>query len=192
MVEIAMRAEVSPATLYNLFETKAAIFLEVFDRDVEQFTRKVLAARASGAVDRIFVAIDIAAALYRRNPKFYRAMAHAGDTPLNRAISGPRRAFWQNAVANAVAAGELRASTNAQLLGGLLMQIMRGHFLDWAAGAISVDRLAKETAYGFALALSSYATEGRAAEAAKRLAALEALLTSSVGKRKKHGGMDAL
>ena len=34
MAQIAERAEVSPATLYNLFQTKGAIFRQVFDVDL--------------------------------------------------------------------------------------------------------------------------------------------------------------
>lgn len=176
MVDIAARAEVSPATLYNLFQTKLAIFGAVFDEDLVRFTRKVAAADAAGPIDRIFVAIDLAASLYRRNGKFYRAMAHVGDTPLHRAISEPRRRFWQDRVSEAIAAGELRPHADARLIGGLLMQIMRGLFVDWAVGAISVDRLAKETAYGFALVLSAHAAKGSAPQLADKINNLERTL----------------
>ncbi|MFT3729388.1 MAG: TetR/AcrR family transcriptional regulator [Terricaulis sp.] len=188
MTDIAARAGVSPATLYNLFQTKRAIFREVFDEDLARFTDKVRAASASGPTDRIFVAIDIAASLYRRNPKFYRAMAHALDTPLSRAISEPRRSFWEKMVRGAVDAGELRASTQPHLLGGVLTQIIRGHFLDWAAGEIGVERLAKETGYGFAVALYAHAAKATSLHVATRMEKLEHALARDGARRQRRGG----
>lgn len=186
MLDIAARAEVSPATLYNLFATKGAIFREVFDQDLTRFTARVSEAPAEGGVDKIFVALEIAAGLYRRNPKFYRAMMHLGDVePLNASISEPRRRFWEDCVAAAVSAGELRAGVDARVVGGLLNQIVRGHLLDWAAGTISVDRLAKESAYGFAVVLSAFAAKAAAGGLHARMDHLEKALAGTSGARRK-------
>ena len=37
MLQIAERADVSPATVYNLFQTKAAILQQVFDQDLRDY-----------------------------------------------------------------------------------------------------------------------------------------------------------
>ncbi len=81
MLQIAERADVSPATVYNLFLSKAAVFQHVFDRDLSEYERLVEAAPARDALDRIFKAIDVAATLYRQDPGFYRAMAQVQLQP---------------------------------------------------------------------------------------------------------------
>jgi AcrR family transcriptional regulator len=178
MVQIAERAEVSPATVYNLFQTKAAIFRQVFDLDLEDYQRRVADVPARDAIERIFAAIDLAASLYRRDPDFYRAMARGGGeaTRLSSAISEPRKAFWQAQVADAVEEGCLSQSTSPDLLGATLTQFMRGVFLDWAGHVISTERLAKETAYGFAMMLRAHATEEVAVALAARQKDLQATL----------------
>ncbi len=52
MLQVAERAGVSPATVYNLFETKAAILQQVFDRDLSEYERLVELAPARDALDR--------------------------------------------------------------------------------------------------------------------------------------------
>ncbi len=161
MTQIAERAEVVPATLYNLFSTKGAIFREVFDQDLEEYRRQVAEAPATDALDRVFVGVEVAAAFYRQSPTFYRALARGGGQKvedMGPAISDPRIAFLQNQVADCLAEGLLAPDTDAQVLGVTLSQTMRGVFMEWAVGAIRADRLAKEASYGFAVALLAHAT----------------------------------
>lgn len=185
MVQIAERAGVSPATLYNLFETKAAIFRQVFDLDLAEYQRKVALAPARDALERMFAAIDLAAGFYRRDPEFYRAMARGGreGRELGAAISEPRIAFWQAQVADAVAQGLLRPDTDPVVLGVSLTHVFRGAFMEWAEGVISAERLAQEVAYGFALALFASAAGATAPALQARVAELQAALAA----RDRHG-----
>jgi len=181
MLRIAERASVSPATVYNLFQTKAAVLRQVFDRDLSQFERLVEMAPASDGLDRIFKAVDIAVTLYRDDPGFYRAMAQGvrgGETPRS-AFSEPRIGFWRRMVAAARAQGPLVPRADERLLGVTLTQIMRGAFAEWAAGVISAKRLALEANYGFALALLVYAAGDAATDLTERLRRLEAELAES-------------
>jgi AcrR family transcriptional regulator len=185
MLQIAERAEVSPATLYNLFQTKATIFQQVFDLDLAAFQARLARVPARDGLDRIFAALDLAAALYRSDPEFYRAMARGGDggERLGSAISEPRRGFWQAQVSEAVEDGGLSPEADPDVLGGTLSQLMRGIFLEWAAKLISAERLAMEAAYGFALALLAYATEATAPRLRLRLAELQSSLASAQDRR---------
>ncbi|MBU6371551.1 MAG: TetR/AcrR family transcriptional regulator [Alphaproteobacteria bacterium] len=159
MVEIAERADVSPATLYNLFKTKDAILREVYDEDLAAYQRDVEAAPAANALDRIFVAMDLAAALYQREPVFYRNMARAGSPTLEMraAIDEPRAAYWQSRVAAAVAEKRLRATADPEQLGAALAHLFRGAYLDWTAHVITALRMAAEQRYGAALMLLAFA-----------------------------------
>lgn len=172
MVQIAERAGLSPATLYNQFQTKAAIFREVFDRDLEDFEQRLARARTRDALDRIFVAIELAARQYRRDPEFYRAMARVGGHGANglaTAIRAQRVTFWQSLAADAVAQGCLRPDTDAERLGLTLQRFMRGIFLEWAAGSIPARRLAEDSAYAFALMLLPHASAAAAPALAARI-----------------------
>jgi AcrR family transcriptional regulator len=181
MLQIAERAEVSPATVYNLFQGKAAVLQQVFDRDLSEYERLVELAPARDALDRLFTAVEVAASLYRSDPGFYRAMAQGGrrggDAP-RPAIGEPRTGFWRRMVAAARAEGRLVPETDERLVGVTLSQVMRGVFSEWAAGVISADRLAQETGYGFALALLAYAAGDLAADLAERRRRFEAVLTA--------------
>ena len=188
MVQIAERAAVSPGTLYNLFQTKSAIFRQVFDLDLQEYERLLSQAPARDSLDRMFVAIELAASLYRANPEFYRAMARVGDDDaegLGAAIAEPRTGFWQAQVTGAVREGRLRADTDPDILGVALTQLMRGVFLEWAGGVISAYRLAKEASFGFAMALLAYAMEDEATLLRQRLRGLQMDLakTSRTGDR---------
>ena len=180
MLQIAERAEVSPATVYNLFQSRAAVLQQVFDRDLREYERLVGRAPATDALDRIFKAVDVAAALYRGDPGFYRAMAQGGrhKDALRPVISEPRLGFWRRMAAAARAEGRLVPQTDERLVGVTLTQMMRGAFSEWAAGAISAERLAQETQYGFALTLSPLASGESAAHLARRLRRLEAVLAA--------------
>jgi AcrR family transcriptional regulator len=158
MTDIAAEAGVSPATLYNLFQAKGAIFRAVWDLDLIDYRRRVEAAPARDALDRLFVAVELAAGLYAAQPDFYRAMARtvAGTEPLGHAINAPRTAFWRDGVAEAVREGALLPEAEG-LLGEALTHLFRGVFLHWAAGEIDVARLEAEIVYGFALMLLAYA-----------------------------------
>jgi AcrR family transcriptional regulator len=181
MMQIADSAEVSPATVYNLFKTKGAIFRQVFDLDLENFERLLAQAPAHDPLERLFVAITLAAKLYRRDPKFYRAMARGGDGAenLGSAIGEPRTRFWCRQVAAAVEGGQLRPDTDADVLGVTLSQLMGGIFLAWAANLISPERMAKEATYGFALVLFAYTTEKSAVRLKGRIRELQGLLRRS-------------
>src|ERR1700744_217344 len=58
MRALAARARVSLATPYNLFGSKHAIILAVLE-DVRQYEELFAASRVTGAVERIFMALDL-------------------------------------------------------------------------------------------------------------------------------------
>ena len=178
MTAIAAEAGVSPATLYNLFETKAAIFREVFDQDLETFVRQLAASPAASALDRLFTAVELAGQLYAADPIFYRAMAlHGGRSgSLRPAIREPRMAFWRAQVAAAIADGGLGDDSDPALIGTTLAHLFAGVVQDWAADAIDAPRLVLEASYGFALILTPSASAAGRRALAERLAALRTAL----------------
>jgi AcrR family transcriptional regulator len=167
MKMIAARAGVSVSTVYNLFESKETVLASVFDLDLVQFEQRVADARSPDALARIFDAIDIAADLYRADPGFYRAImwrlpGGAGDRQLNAALRAPRNRFWRGMVEEAIAGGQLKPGTNPVVLAALLIQIFGGVLSSWISNEITADQLQAEAKFGFAVALSAFASEAAA------------------------------
>lgn len=160
---IAQRAKVSPATVYNLFGTKAAVLLKVYDRDLETFQQHVDQTHSTDTLETIFDALSIAAEFYRHDPSFYReAMIIRASSPeeveLLSVVRVSRQAFWENLVGAAIDDGFLTESADARRLGLLLAHIMMGSLADWISGLISLDQLESNSRYGFAVSLLSFAT----------------------------------
>jgi AcrR family transcriptional regulator len=182
---IAQRSGLSPATIYNLFGTKAAVLAQVFDLDLQAFERRVATAGSPDALDRFFDAIAIAAELYRTDPSFYRQtmVARGGvraDPRLVAIVREPRVQFWRGLVRQAIDEGTLRVDVDAAAISIVLVQITAGALLDWTSDVISVDQLEIETSFGFAAALASFASKPGQLRLRRRMATLsEAILARS-------------
>lgn len=168
---IADRADVSPATVYNLFRNKAAVLGRVYHRRVVTFEARVARTKSDSALDHIFVAAALVADLYRKDPGFYRAFVGmrldvpVNDKPLRET---PGEALWRNLVRDAVKAGDLADDTDADRVGALLYRIITGAFYQWIMNALPIERLESETAFGFAAVLSAWARPAARSRLAER------------------------
>ncbi len=174
---IAERADVSAATIYNLFGAKGAVLEKVYARDFEGFAAKVAEAGAARALDAVFESIRIAAELYRSDPAFYRGLTirdPRAEPELVLSVQKPRQAFWERLLADAVGEGDLVAGARVDLLGVAMMQLAGGAFGAWVAELISVETLAEQTSYGLARLLLGAATEAGRTRLESRIAAIEA------------------
>ena len=96
---IAERADVSAATIYNLFGAKGAVLEKVYARDFEAFVEKVAATGPMSALDAVFESVRIAADLYRSDPAFYRGMSirdPRAEPELVISVQGPRVESFQD------------------------------------------------------------------------------------------------
>jgi AcrR family transcriptional regulator len=174
---IADRADVSAATIYNLFGAKGAVLEKVYARDFEAFVAKVAAAEPAPALDLMFESIRIAADLYRSDPAFYRGMSIGNpraERDLVISVQAPRAAFWQALLARAVKERDLGADTRIDLVSTAMMQLGGGAFGAWVADLISVDEMARQTCYGMARLLLGVARPAGRARLQARIAAIEA------------------
>jgi AcrR family transcriptional regulator len=176
---IADRADVSAATIYNLFGAKGAVLEQVYARDFEAFAAKVAAAGPMRALDLVFESIRIAADLYRSDPAFYRGMSlrnPRAEPELVASVQGPRQAFWEALLARAVAERDLVADTRIDLLGVAMMQLGGGAFGAWVADLVSVEAMEQQTCYGLARLLVGAARPAARARLQARITAIEAAL----------------
>lgn len=157
---IAERAEVSLSTIYNLFSSKEAVLVAVYDDDLRAFEHIVRNLPSADPLSRLFDTIDAAAAQYDRDPTFYRAIMvrRASTKALEAALRRPRADFWLMLVEQAMRAGEWQRGADAALVSRLLVLLFSGALADWVAGDISLDRFRLELGLGFASILMSSAT----------------------------------
>ena len=180
MKMVAARADVAVSTLYKLFDSKQAILSTVFDQDLERFKDRLAQVASVDAIERIMDAIDLAAEVYRADPRLHRALLWRppgpetdADAGLDAALREPRIQFWRSLVRAAIDGGQLRPSTDAGALATLLIHIFSGAIEDWMAKAISLDQLRAETQYGFAVALSVFASSAIAPSLRARVKTLQ-------------------
>jgi AcrR family transcriptional regulator len=179
---IAERADVSAATIYNLFGAKGAVLERVYARDFEAFVAKVAEAAPARALDAMFDAVRIAADLYRSDPAFYRGLSIGNpraERELVISVGAPRQAFWLDLLARAVTEGDLAPETRIDLLSIAIMQVGGGAFGAWVAELIDVDALERRTCYGQALLLLAVAAPSARAALLARIADIEAAVPSA-------------
>jgi AcrR family transcriptional regulator len=177
---IADRADVSAATIYNLFGSKGAVLEQVYARDFEAFVNKVAAAGAPSALDEVFEAIRIVAGLYRADPSFYRGMTirnPRAEPELVISVQGPRQAFWRRLLERAVRERDLASGTRTDLLSMAMLQLGGGAFGAWVADLITIEEMELQTSYGLARLLLSVARPVARARLQARIAIIEAALS---------------
>jgi AcrR family transcriptional regulator len=173
---IADRADVSAATIYNLFGAKGAVLEKVYARNFETFAARVAEAAGPSALDEAFVAIRVAADLYRSDPAFYRGMSLGNpraEPDLVISVQGPRLAYWRVLLDRAVGERDLAAETRTDLIAMAMLQLGGGAFGAWCAALITVDELELQTAYGLARLLIGVAEPAARAKLQARIAELE-------------------
>jgi AcrR family transcriptional regulator len=176
---IADRADVSAATVYNLFGAKGAVLRKVYDRDFEGFAQTLAAAGSPSALDAIFDGMKIAADLYRRDPSFYRGMSIGNpraEPELVVSVQEPRRDHSRELLERAVREGDLVAGARLDLVNIAMLQLVGGAFAAWCAELISVDEMEAQTCYGLARLLLGVARPSARGRLRARIAAAEAAL----------------
>jgi len=156
--------------------------ITVIDSHTEQAYLTVAEAQAADALELMFAAIGIAVDRYRDDTRFYRAALSTRDggldQPMVAAAHRPRQAFWNNLIARAVAEGLLRAETDAERLGVVLIQISGGAHSRWILNLIGLDELELEMSYGFAAVLLAFASRAARPRLSAKLAEMAAALAA--------------
>ena len=181
IVQIAERAEVGAATVYNLFGSKSAIFRAIFDRETQQFEDRVARAGSMKPVDKIFMAVEFVVECVERDPKFQRAVAYAcgrSEEELAAAVTKRRISFYVEMLSAAVAAGQLRSDAEPDLLGVTLANLISGTALIPTSDILE-NRLAARMNYGVAVFLHAFATKKSAPALRLRFASARAELLAT-------------
>jgi len=167
---IAKRAGVSLTTPYNLFGSKHAVVLAVFE-DERDFIVRFGRLKAANALDRIFAAHDLGISYFLEDPDFYRALwkallntRGADSTGLATPDRLERsRAAWRALIEDAQDEGLTDTSVSSDTLERALTNASNGAMLAWAMGTVPTEALGATAALGYALALRGAATPAGAA-----------------------------
>ena len=176
---IADRADVSAATVYNLFGAKGAVLQRVYDRDFEDFAEKLADFGSPSALDAIFDGMKIAADLYRSDPSFYRGMSIGNpraEPELVVSVQGPRRDLSRDLLERAVQEADLIAGARLDLINTAMQQLVGGAFAAWCAELITIDEMEAQACYGLARLLLGLARPAARPRLRDRIAAAEAAL----------------
>jgi AcrR family transcriptional regulator len=111
MAELAARAQVSPATPYNLVGSKAEILRRVVRADFTRFTDRLAGLGPAAPLAHLLRAADLVVSHYEADRPFYRGLFRAAFSAdvaeVRDMMSLEGRALWQGWVEAALAAGDL-------------------------------------------------------------------------------------
>jgi AcrR family transcriptional regulator len=161
---IADQAGVSPATVYNLFGTKATVLEKVYERDLAEFEQRTAKVAYTDSLARIFDCVAIIADHYRSDPRLYRSIsrmpnAEPADVELIDAVRSSRSHFWVDLVRKAVQDGHLKPDTDATRLSLMMVYLNGGALGGWVSNFTSIDHYEQHVTYGFACLLWPFATK---------------------------------
>jgi AcrR family transcriptional regulator len=173
---IADQAGVSPATVYNLFGTKAAVMEKVYERDLGDFQQRIAKTPSKDSLERIFDSIVITANHYKSDPRFYRSISvmqntSPADAELIDTVSASRRPFWADLVRKAIQDGHLRPDTDVLGVGASMNLMASGAVGAWVNNLMSIEHYERYLTFGFAAILMSFATKEAQARLQEKLTA---------------------
>jgi AcrR family transcriptional regulator len=157
MLTLADRAEVSPATPYNLFGSKPQLLFALFNRSLTELPVKDLTASYNDPLDRLLETTRVVATHLATHAEFFR--------PLYRALIGVsddlhRPEFvehhlqrWKRALADVQRAGLLSSAVTADQVARQLMINFAGTVDLWVHEELDGDGFTAEAAFGTALLL---------------------------------------
>ncbi len=165
MRALSRRADVSLSTPYNLFGSKRAVVLAVFE-DERDFTKRFERLEPANSIDRIFSAYELAFGYYTSDPDFYRTIWRALLNTTGQEETGlasperikQLRKIWYGMVDAAVKDGFLEEDIQVDLILRTMSHISGGALLSWAMGSLPTRLLTPSVGAAYALCLRGAAT----------------------------------
>lgn len=177
--ELALVAEVTVPTIYNLIGNKSALIEALFDETITPFENLQYIAHDSDPVASPENFFDNVIATMRENQNYYRAeflarehLAETGDA-LGIAIHERTVHIAVEACEQAIAVGLTAGELSPQQLGGMIADHFRLAYRDWAHGTISLEAFRVRVMTGAYLGLVADATPSYRDQLLLKLKALE-------------------
>jgi AcrR family transcriptional regulator len=167
MRELADEAEVSFATPFNQFGSKAAIMLALSGRRISLMHERLAGASLpENAVARVLVAVGIAASVMLAAPDVNRAVMGAISAPSVAPgdVSSRSRAFWAAALGGGTGLASHTRILALATLPDQLAVAFRGVLSFWTAGELGDETLARRARAAAAAILLGFAGRNDRAE----------------------------
>jgi AcrR family transcriptional regulator len=148
MRELAVIADVSTSTLYNLYQGKDTLILAALE-DLLADINEVVAATGTSGLDRFLVRVNAVADQILDTPQYAEAMgkmlfsADAHD-PIVQMLIGSSLSFQREELAEMAARGELREETDRNFLARSLSSIGWSTILMWMKGYVALHDFKQE------------------------------------------------
>ena len=173
MLEVAERAEVSPATPYNLFGSKNGLLYALLNRSLDEVLRVAVTYSSASALEHPIEAGDIAAELFARDPVFYRALflvlLGVRDEVHRPRFMERSLDYWRHAVEAMRKDGTLADPGERDDLARSLLVHFMGVLELWIHGDLDDAGFRAQISFGIALHLLGYAEETARARLKRRM-----------------------
>jgi len=148
MRELAVIADVSTSTLYNLYQSKDALILAALEDQLAEINAVVVKTNTSG-LGRYVARVEAVADQIVETPKYAEAMgkmlfsADAQD-PIVQLLIGTSLSFNREELAEMAVSGELRLETDRDFLARLLSSVGWSTVLMWMKGYVALHDFKQE------------------------------------------------
>ncbi|MBV8056677.1 MAG: TetR/AcrR family transcriptional regulator, partial [Deltaproteobacteria bacterium] len=157
MLTLADRAEVSPATPYNLFGSKTRLLFALFNQSLTELPVKDLTAPYRDPLDRLLETTRVISTYLATRADFfrplYRALVGAQDDIYRPEFVEYHLQRWKRALADVERARLLASSVTGDTLARQLMINFAGTVELWLHQELDADGFAAEAAFGTTLLL---------------------------------------
>ena len=173
MRELAVIADVSTSTLYNLYQSKDTLILAALEDQLADINAVVAKTNASG-LGRYLARVEAVADQIVETPKYAEAMgkmlfsADAQD-PIVQLLIGTSLSFNREELAEMAVSGELRQETDRDFLARLLSSAGWSTVLMWMKGYVALHDFKQEYVRNAVTIMLPYVTQAAEVRLRQRL-----------------------
>jgi AcrR family transcriptional regulator len=157
MLALAAQAEVSPATPYNLFGSKAQLLFALFNRSLVELPVKDLTASSTDPLERLLETTRVIATHLATHADFFRplylSLFGVQDEVYRPEFVAYHLRRWKRALADVERAGLLSSAVTADQLARQLMISFAGTVELWVHHELDADGFSAEAVFGTILLL---------------------------------------
>ncbi len=175
---VADAAELSLATLYNLFGSKEGVLIALLLESIQSFEERLSKLAPTRPVDRLAAIADLAVAEFTAHERFYRSLFHSIEQMGSRTqlLAVIRRCvdLGHESIAQAIEAGDLEPLVEPRVLAHQIFMAFVHALRTWSSGGSSSDLFAAQVAHFRSVMLAAVAHEPLRSELRRKLRALNA------------------
>jgi len=180
IADVAERADVSVATIYNLIGTRDRLLIALLDDVAEQVRTRLGQGSARSGVDACLHVIATACGTVLDDADMVRAiLANVGNAAPDQWLADGLESSIRRSVDAAIAGGELGVELSSVAVANGIQLGFRGALISWVFGLLPDERLTASAEYMTLHVLANAATPGIRPEIDQRLVHLAIHLTGA-------------